>query len=243
VAAVHYFSSDYEERATLRDGTEVVLRMVRPDDKDLLRRGFLKLSPQSRYLRFFTPKLDLSQDELRYLTEVDGEVHVAIGAVRADGTAQADDASGDDEGLGVARFVRLADEPAVAEAAIALLDDVQGKGLGSLLFLRLVAAARERGIERFRCEILGSNRAMQDFLFGIAAERTIEVNGGVMSIEFALPDVEVAQPAADLPRESSLYKFFTLLARGALDWRDAVARLAMRRRDVDPDDDPKRPRA
>src|SRR5262245_19880796 len=113
--------------------------MVRPDDKERLRRGFHRLSPEARYLRFFTPKVDLSEDELRYLTETAGVRHVAIGAVRA---------GDDEEGLGVARFILLDDAPGTAEAAVAVLDEIQGQGLGTLLFLRLLAAARERGVSR-----------------------------------------------------------------------------------------------
>jgi GNAT superfamily N-acetyltransferase len=217
---VFFFDAQYEERATLRDGTRIVLRAVRPDDKDRLRRGFLKLSPESRYLRFFSPKVDLTEDELRYLTEIDGVRHFAIGAVR----------ESDGEGLGVARFIQLEAPEGVAEAAIAVLDEMQGKGLGSLLFLRLVAAAEERGLERFRCELLGSNKGMQDFLSSIAPERKVQVEHGVMSIEFTLPNVPPRQPQAEPPRESSLYKFFTLIAQGEMDWRDAVAKLTLRLR-------------
>src|SRR5215510_13319274 len=108
------------------------------------------MSPQSRYLRFFTPKACLTEDELRYLTEIDQERHFALGASTVD----------ERDGLGVARFIRLDGEPGVAEAAIAVVDEMHGQGLGSLLFMRLVAAARERGVERVRCEVLGSNLAM-----------------------------------------------------------------------------------
>ena len=216
---MYFFGPDYEERSTLRDGTPVVIRMVRPDDKERLRRGFHRLSPEARYLRFFTPKTDLSEDELRYLTEIDGVRHVALGAVRA----------GDDEdGLGVARFIVLDDTPGTAEAAVAVLDEVQGQGLGTLLFLRLLAAARERGVSRVRCELLGSNKAMTDLLKTLAPERTIQVEAGVVSIELLLPEVAPAQPPAEPPREAALYKIFTMIARGALDWRDAVAKLALR---------------
>ena len=141
-----FFDADYLEHATLRDGTEVALRLVRPDDKALLREGFARMSDESRYRRFFTPKYELSADELRYLTEIDQVTHVAIGATSADGA----------RGLGVARFIVLAGEAGAAEAAVAVTDDLQGRGLGSLLLQRLVAAAHERGVERFVFEMLGS---------------------------------------------------------------------------------------
>ena len=67
----------------LKDGTAVRLRLIRPDDKDRLRAGFARLSPESRYLRFFVPKSTLTDAELVYLTETDGVDHVAIGASRS----------------------------------------------------------------------------------------------------------------------------------------------------------------
>lgn len=149
------FTSDYLERATLRDGTLVSVRLLRAEDRQLLREGFERLSPTSRYRRFFRPKAELTDAELNYLSEIDGEHHFAIGAVREseDGTS---------EPLGIARFVRLSEELNVAEAAIAVIDPMQGKGLGKLLLHRLAQAALERSVERFRCTVLAENEAMQE---------------------------------------------------------------------------------
>ncbi|MGE5181220.1 MAG: GNAT family N-acetyltransferase [Acidobacteriota bacterium] len=179
------FTSDYVERATLRDGTPIVLRLITPDDRELLRRGFERLSPESRYTRFLVPKPRLTEDELTYLTEVDQEHHFALGAAKEDG-----DGRGNPVGLGIARFIRLPErdgEPATAEAAIAVADEVQHQGLGRLLLQRLVAAARERGIERFRCDVLCSNRSMAELIEAIAPDRELAIESGVMSIEFPLP--------------------------------------------------------
>jgi GNAT superfamily N-acetyltransferase len=178
-----YFTLDYTEHAVLRDGTPVLLRLLRSTDKELLRAGFLQLSPESRHARFFTPKTSLSADELHYLTEVDHQDHLAIGA--------ASDRDGEQTGLGVARFIRFADRPDTAEAAIAVTDEVQRKGLGRLLLLRLVAAARELGIERFRFEVLPSNAAMIALIAQISPARTVKTAGGALSIEVELPEVEI----------------------------------------------------
>lgn len=211
-----FFDHDYREQVTLRDGTTATLRLVRPSDKETLRRGFDRLSPESRYLRFFAPKLHLSDDELRYLTDVDQVRHVAIGAVR---TA----ADGLDEGLGVARCIVLRDEPGIAEAAIAVADEMQGKGLGSVLFMRLVAAARERGIERVRCEVLGSNHGMHEFLKTISDERTLSVESGVVRVELTLPPMDARFDVARVPRESGMYQLLRLAARGTVESRAAGA--------------------
>jgi len=203
--AARVFDLDYVEHATLRDGTAIVLRLVRADDKDLLRTGFDRWSKESRYARFFSAKTHLSDDELRYLCEVDHESHFALGALT------------DAEppiGLGIARFIRLPEEqepgaPVTAEAAIAVADEAQGQGLGRLLFERLVVAAAERGVERFRCEVLGSNTSMKTLIDKLAPLHTTEVGGGVMSIDFDVPG-RTAEPEV---RESALYRFFRGVAK------------------------------
>lgn len=218
-----FFDADYLERATLRDGTEVVLRLLRPGDKDLLRRGFERLSPESRYRRFFSVKSELNEGELRYLTEIDQVRHVAIGASTADGEI----------GLGVARFIALDDEPGLAEAAIAVADEIQGRGLGSLLFQRLVAAARERGVERFRCDMLGTNQGMADLVRAIAPHASCVIERGVMRMELALPGLEPRHPASEPPRETGLYRLLALIAQGAVEARARWHSLVDGKRDDD----------
>lgn len=204
-----HFTADYVERATLRDGTPVVMRLIVPEDAALLRRGFERWSPESRTARFLLPKSRLTDDELSYLTDVDQETHFALGAI-----SEAGDGQGDPVGLGIARFIRLPDvEPSTAEAAVAVADEIQGQGLGRLLFLRLAAAAAERGIERFRCDVLTSNEGMRSLLDELAPDRSIEVGEGVMSIDFPVPSV--AADAAESPA-GPMYRFFRAVAEGTL---------------------------
>lgn len=145
---------DFRETHELSDGTRVVLRHIRPDDAAGLRIAFERLSPESRYRRFFGGVAQLSDAALRYLTQVDGTHHVAIVATRDSPDLKTE------TGVGVARFVRLADDPSVAEAAVTVVDDQQCKGLGHLLALTLSDAARERGVRTFRAEVLASNEPM-----------------------------------------------------------------------------------
>ncbi len=165
---------DFHEEAKLRDGTPVWLRHIRPEDADELKRGFERLSPESRYRRFFGAVTHLSEESLRYLTRVDGQDHVAVVAVtHAPGST-------DDIGLGVARFIRLPDEPTAAEAAITVIDEAQGKGLGHLLALTLARAARERGVQRFRGEILADNDQVRQLLDEVGAVVRSEPDGRVV---------------------------------------------------------------
>jgi GNAT superfamily N-acetyltransferase len=204
-----YFTLDYVERVALRDGTEVVLRLLQPDDKERLRDGFSRLSPESRYARFLSPKTSLSDEELRYLCEIDQQTHFALGAIR----------EVDGRGLGIARFIALGDD--VAEAAITVADEAQGRGLGKLLFLRLCAAALERGITRFRCEVLGSNTSMTALLATIAPERSIEVGGGVMTIELVVPGMAPTESLVTAP-QGAMYRLFRAAAQNAVEWTEAV---------------------
>ena len=160
---------DFREEHALADGTRVALRHIRPDDAAELKRAFERLSPESRYRRFFGPAPALTDEQLKYLTCVDGKDHVAIVAETPEGT-----------GLGVARFVRSPDEPEVAEAAITVIDPVQGKGLGYLLSRAIARAAIERGVKRFRGRILADNPSVRQLLSEVGARMGKPEEGGVV---------------------------------------------------------------
>ncbi len=169
-----HFDSRYRERVALTDGTPVTLRLVIPADKSLLAHGMDRFSPESRYQRFLAGKRALSKPELRYLTELDGIDHFAIGALL-----------GPEEGIGVARFVRFGADRDAAEPAVAVLDTYQNRGLGRILFTRLMAAAVERGVTRFHGVMLTSNEPMQRLLHRLGQELSLEYKDGLL--EFDVP--------------------------------------------------------
>ena len=148
---------------TLRDGARVTLRPIAPEDKPVLAASFDRLSEESRYRRFLTPKTKLSTAELDYLVNVDHKDHEAIVAV--------DPSSG--EGLGVARYVRSTDDAELAEVAVTVADDWQGRGLGRALLDRLTYRARREGVRRFSALVQGDNLASLGLLEGVGeAQRT-----------------------------------------------------------------------
>jgi GNAT superfamily N-acetyltransferase len=174
---------DFQESIALADGTVVTLRHVRPADAPELQRAFERLSPESRYRRFFGGVSHLSDEAARYLTNVDGHDHVAIVA-----TYESPDLKGE-RGVGVARFVRLRDEPTVAEAAITVVDDMQRRGLGRALSLALTEAARERGVRTFRAEVLAGNAPMLAILHDVGA--TARATGdGVVTYDVSIGETE-----------------------------------------------------
>ena len=127
------------KQTVLRDGSEVLIRPVQSADAPLLADGFARLSARSRQMRFLTVKKELSAAELRYFTEIDHHDHEALGAVdRADG-----------RGVGVARYVRSGEDPQAAEIAVTVVDEWQGRGLGTELLAQLSERARSEGIHRF----------------------------------------------------------------------------------------------
>jgi nucleotide-binding universal stress UspA family protein len=133
------------DRVKLRDGSQIAIRPIAPDDRDALADGLARLSPESRYRRFFAAVPRLSARDLDYLTRVDHHDHEALVALDADTGA----------GVGVARFVRTG--PERAEPAMVVADDWQGRGVATALLAALVARAREEGIERFVAPVLADN--------------------------------------------------------------------------------------
>jgi L-amino acid N-acyltransferase YncA len=165
-----------EEEVTLRDGSNVLIRPVEPADKELFVAAWDGFGEESRYRRFMGAKGSLSAKELAYLTEVDHVDHEALGARDAETGL----------GVGVARYVRLA-QPEVAEAAVAVVDEWQHRGLGSELLDRLTIRARENGVERFHASLFATNRAMLA-LFEELGEIEVQSSGdGRIEIDVELP--------------------------------------------------------
>jgi GNAT superfamily N-acetyltransferase len=201
--------------AQLRDGSEIAVRPIRPEDKGAIVAAFERLSPESRYRRFFAPLQRLTQGDLAYLTEVDHHDHEALIAFAAD--------SG--EPVGVARFIRTA-APEEAEVAVTVVDDWQGRGAASALLECLVERAREEGVERFLALVLSENKEALE-LFRHAPGQTSEPRrsaSGHLELLIDLPE-----PGADVS-ESFLGRALRAAARGVLvanPWRvirDRIAR-------------------
>jgi RimJ/RimL family protein N-acetyltransferase len=165
-------------RFTLRNGAPVIVRPILPEDKDRLIDAFARLSETSRYHRFGTPVRRLTEAQLQYLTEIDYVDHMAW--VALDPTAQGE------PGLGVARYVRLPDEPEIAEAAVTVVDSHQGLGLGTLLLGVLGLSAVGHGIHAFRAYVLEENQAVQDLFAGLGA--TMHHEGPMLRVDVPLPD-------------------------------------------------------
>jgi GNAT superfamily N-acetyltransferase len=167
----------FDERTAvvvLDDGTRVLIRPIRPGDKRLLQEGIQRLSPQSRYLRFLHYLERLTAAELRYLTEIDYRDHFAWVAISID--------QPEPMGLGVARYIRDKAHPGQAEAAVAVVDEFQGRGLGRLLLTKLADSARENGVEAFIAYLAPESPVVNHLFHNVAAAITSNEDGLVKVI-------------------------------------------------------------
>ncbi|MGH2830701.1 MAG: GNAT family N-acetyltransferase [Actinomycetota bacterium] len=182
----------------LHDGEHILVRPVVPEDKPVIKEGFDRLSEESRYRRFMGKK-NLTERDLAYLTEMDYVDHFALVAIGREPR--------DYQGLGVARYVRDGTDPQSAEAAVAVVDEHHGRGIGTLLLAMLGAVALENGIRRFTGYLLADNRPVIDMLNNLGAR--IEFDSAGMS-----------RMTIDLPaqmeelKETPLYAVLRAVARG-----------------------------
>jgi RimJ/RimL family protein N-acetyltransferase len=164
------------DQVRLRDGSTILIRPIEPDDKDAIVTAFERLSPESRYRRFFSPLHRLSSRDLAYLTEVDHHDHEAV-------IAQSDRRAP----LGVARFVRSADQPEKAEVAVAVVDDWQGRGVATALLTRLAERARSEGVHVFTATTLAENRDAIRLMESFGETRRVGRASPALELELELP--------------------------------------------------------
>jgi len=202
------------EPVELPGGRRIGIRPIRSEDRELLADAFQRLSPESRYRRFFAPLERLSEQDLSYLTEVDHKDHEALVAIGPDA-----------EIIGVARYVR-SEEPTEAEVAVVVGDPWQGRGVATALLDRLVDRARDAGIGNFVALILSENEDAIELFRHVAPDgsRTRRSASGHVEMLIELPE------PGGLP-DSRLAGVLRIVAAGALavnPWR--FFREAIRRR-------------
>ena len=153
----------YSATERLRDGREVEIRALRPDDKDDLLAAVGRTGTQSLQRRFFVAKRSFSDKEIAFFTNIDFANHGALVALA------------DEEGrkiiIGGGRCIIT--EPGKAEIAFLVIDDYQGQGLGSLLMRHLALIARKAGLTELIAEVLPENTALRKVFskFGFQACR------------------------------------------------------------------------
>jgi RimJ/RimL family protein N-acetyltransferase len=139
----------------------LLVRPVRPDDRELLRDGFSQLTPKSRYRRFFSPIKQLSEGHLQYLTEINYRDHVAWVGILLDEPQTPT--------VAVARWIRTEQNPKAAEAAVAVVDRYQQRGIGRAVLEILADSAIKLGVVEFVALVQADNLPMLGILEGAEA--------------------------------------------------------------------------
>jgi RimJ/RimL family protein N-acetyltransferase len=168
------------ESAILRDGTPVLVRPIRPEDAKRLQTGFTRLSPESIYLRFFETFKELPDNQAMMFATVDYQDRMALVAVIQE--------NGEQRLIGVARYSKVdPSEPGLAESAVIVDDEYQGRGLGTILLSRLVTYAHLHGVTTLLATVHSTNTRMLHFIqrSGLRFQRKI-VEPGVWEIRIFL---------------------------------------------------------
>lgn len=149
--AKHPYPSQYVQDVHLRDGSDIHIRPIRPEDEPLIKDMFYSFSEKTVYLRYHGTLKSMPHNKLQVFCNVDYDTEMAL--VASVGPPDAEDI------IGVGRYMTDAAKEA-AEMAFVVRDDWQRKGLGTTLFNKLVEIGRAEGIHRFNADVLAENSGM-----------------------------------------------------------------------------------
>ena len=154
--AVRPYPAHYAGAWTMKDGTPVTIRPIRPEDEPLIIKFHTRLSARSVYLRYFQPmKLSTrtAHERLTRICFIDYDREMALVVERAG-------PDGEPEILGVTRLSKIHGTDS-AEWAVIILDEFQHRGLGTELMRRSIEVARAEKLKRVMCNILPENSDMR----------------------------------------------------------------------------------
>ncbi len=158
----------------LTDGTTVEVRPARSQDAEAVRAMHAAMSPDNIYLRFFSMSPNAAEQEARRVCRQPDSDHEALLAWQGDRL------------VGVAAY-EPAGKPGVAEVALAVADDMHGRGIASALLEHLVWRARQRGLKAFTAETLAENSAMLRVFADVGLPAKRRIVEGVVELTFPLP--------------------------------------------------------
>jgi acetyltransferase len=153
--AIHPYPAHLVSPVQLSDGTDIVIRPIRPEDAEIEQAFIRGLSPESRYFRFMNSISELSLEMLVRFTQIDYHNEMALIAVSSSEDGE--------EEIGVVRYMTNADKR-TCEFALVVADHWQGKGIARLLMRNLIEVARDRGLEVMEGQVLNNNFRMLDLM-------------------------------------------------------------------------------
>ena len=163
--AIHPYPIHLVKKTQLNDGTDIVIRPIRPEDAEIEAKFVRELSNETKYFRFMNHMHELSQEMLVRLTQIDYHNEMALIAVASNDAGE--------EQVGVARYTTNLDKKS-CEFALVVSDKWHGRGIAHHLMKNLMEVARDRGLEKMDGQVLGNNFKMleliKSFNFRITAD-------------------------------------------------------------------------
>lgn len=150
--AIHPYPVELVTQWQLPDGTDVVVRPIQPEDAAMEQAFVESLSEESKYFRFMQSLDRLTPVMLARFTQIDYDREMAFVGVIDDGSPNA-------QMIGVARYMSNPDRHS-CEFALTVGDAYRRQGIGRELMRRIMAVARDRGIEVMEGEVLSENTKM-----------------------------------------------------------------------------------
>ncbi|HUG86628.1 MAG TPA: GNAT family N-acetyltransferase, partial [Euzebya sp.] len=190
----------YATDVVLKDGQTVRIRPIRSDDLDAMMAMWQRLSAETIRMRFFAPRR-MERDQMRHFVDVDYRDRFALVAEQHDRI------------LGVGRFDRLPEQPATAEFAVLVVDDQQGRGLGTTLLRALMDPASDLGITRFHGDILAENRSMLRVMREAGFQPSMHSYGDTVTATFTTtPTEELLRTAGEQDRRAARAALSSILS-------------------------------
>jgi acetyltransferase len=153
--AIHPYPANLISRSQLPNGTNIVIRPIRPEDVDLEQNFTRELSDEAKYFRYMNSVQELTPETLMRFTQIDYHFEMALIAVTETDNHEIE--------LGVARYVTNPDKKS-CEFALVVGDRWQRQGIGHRLMHHLMEIARDRGLLKMEGEVLSNNFKMLDLM-------------------------------------------------------------------------------
>jgi len=153
--AIHPYPIHLITEEQLNDGTDIIIRPIRPEDAEIEQEFIRSLSAESKYFRFMNSIHELSLEMLVRFTQIDYHNEMALVAIKPGKKGE--------EEIGVARYMTNPDKK-TCEFAIVVSDKWQGKGIARLLMQKLIDIARNRGLEVMEGQVLANNFRMLELM-------------------------------------------------------------------------------
>ncbi len=171
------YPQELEKSETLRDGTQISFRPVKPTDDTALSEMLYSLSQTSIRTRYMSQTMRFPHKDLQKLTNIDYEQNLAIvGTVPG---------VSEEEIVAIAQYF-LDPKTRSAEVAFVVQDEWQQKGMGTLLLRYLTQIAKQRGVKRFYAKVLPVNKAMLAVFYNSGYQVNTEFDGDVYNITYEL---------------------------------------------------------